>query len=168
MLPTGPLIFLGYRIDNGGESDLLSQKLKVDMRARGVTLHRGADHSPAGELIEDHVFPAIERSDGLMLLWSEPARASAWVNAEYRYARTIGRRICLLQFPGIDPPDGWPSGLKRVKLRGVNYSSSAVDRRVGLSTTGPDFDELLAELVEFAYRAMSFKRGVELPPWLSI
>jgi hypothetical protein len=167
VLPTGPLVFVGYRIDYGGESDLLSQKLKLDLGARGVTLQRGADRSPAGEMIEAHVFPDIERSDGLMLLWSAPARTSAWVNAEYTYARSIGRRICLLQFPGVDPPDEWPPGLKRVKLRGVSYSSLTVDGKTRLSTTEPSYGELLAELAEFAYRAMSFKRGVELPPWLS-
>lgn len=166
-MPTGPLVFLAYRIDNGGECDLLSQKLKVDLRARVVTVHRGADRSPAGELIEDHVFPEIERSDGVMILWSEPARTSAWVNAEYRYAQRIGRRICLVQFPGIDPPDDWPPGLKRVKLRGVTFSSPTLDGGIRFSTTGPAYEEMLAELVEFAHRAMSFKRGVELPPWLS-
>lgn len=123
-----PSVFLSY-----AHADLTkAQELERELRTQGVSVWRDQERLYAGQRWPKALGEAIAASDVLLLLWSENAAASAFVELEWTTAVALKKPVlpCLLDATPLPPTltsvqavrrDGAPEAI----LRALNAAKTA-------------------------------------------
>lgn len=91
----------------------------------------------------------MEKSDAVVIIWTQYAHDSPWVNGELAYARKIGKRVVLLRFGNVPLPDGWEPDRWYVPLEGVGFPTGLAGL-FGPVIFWPRFNRVLAKIAEVA------------------
>lgn len=122
------------------------------LERRGVSVYRAIDDRHPGESLTQRIHQAIDGSDAVVILWSELASQSQKVHDEYVYAKSVGKKPCLIRFPDVRLPDDWDPDLEWLPLEGVGFPTGIVSLFAKVTFVPPKWGELVDEVAKFAVR----------------
>ena len=153
-------IFLSYQHNTRDRfiTDQIRASYSADTEAQlaGVRL---VDDPEPGRLIPSSIMDKIERSDGVLGLWTSEAKNSFWVNFEMYVADRFSKPICLIRHESQRLP-AWYGNLRlAIDLRGIAFKSVNVVPWTDRKRTSPhEFDDLfLRDCRIFATRVRTSK-----------
>ena len=80
-------------ISHSSKNRAVAAKLESALEAEGLRVWLDDSEIRLGVLLREELQTSIQRSRVLLLLWSKPASASRWINAEWLMAFHLGRFI---------------------------------------------------------------------------
>jgi hypothetical protein len=143
-------VFLSYR-QNDHLLDL-TLKMKRWLAHAGVDAYRAVDDPRAGESLTAKFAEGIANAHGLVLFWSPVACKSKRIAEEKDLALKLGKRVCLIKFPGVPEPDGWDPDIEWVPLRGVRFLKTRGIFGWTWLDSG-EFESMMGDIKAFATRA---------------
>jgi hypothetical protein len=153
-----PLLFIAFSHNKLAKKVADQLVLEMEYR-RKVRAYRAIDDPRPGESITGKIHGAIDRADGIAILWSEKASKSARVRDEYRYAKSVGRNPCLIRFPGVALPEDWDPDVEWVPLEGVSFPGG-IAGIVSPVVYWPPWQPLCDLVAKYAYRERDRRRAV--------
>jgi hypothetical protein len=98
-------------------------RFAADLRVLGVETYLARENPRPDEIIPHMLGTEIERSHGLIVVWTKSAYDSEWVKGEIAYARKIGRHVCLIRYGRTPLPPGWEQHRAWLPMKGVTFPS---------------------------------------------
>jgi hypothetical protein len=126
--------------------------LRDNLNRLGIEIYRAIDDPHPGESIQNRILRAIGWADGIVILWSDMASKSAMVRWEYEQAVALGKRPCLVKFPGVDPPADWPRDMEYLQLSGVGFPTGLASLISPAVFYEPAWRRFVSVIHDFAFR----------------
>lgn len=147
------MVFLAF--SHNRVASKVAQKIRDDLALREVFAYRAIDDPHPGWPLQQKLDAWIQSSDGVILLWSELGSKSRAVNEEYRTAKRMGKRICLVRFSGVKEPLDW-SGEEWLDLQGVSFGFFGPQFHD--PSSDPQWSKFVDVLANFAREARAERR----------